>query len=37
MKLLVDAGIGAAHWSTLSAANAPDAEIMTPTRVPTVM
>ena len=26
--LLVDAGIGAAHWSTLGASNAPDSEIM---------
>ncbi len=28
MKLLVDAGIDAAHWSTLGASNAADAEIM---------
>lgn len=27
--LLVDAGIEAAHWSTLGANNAPDNEIMT--------
>ncbi len=28
VNLLADAGIGAAHWSTLGAANAPDSEIM---------
>ena len=28
VSLLVDAGIEAAHWSTLGAANAPDTEIM---------
>jgi len=28
VDLLAAAGIGAAHWSTLGAANAPDAEIM---------
>lgn len=28
VSLLADAGIEAAHWSTLGAANAPDAEIM---------
>ena len=28
VKLLADAGIEAAHWSTLGAANAPDSEIM---------
>ena len=28
VNLLADAGIEAAHWSTLGAANAPDAEIM---------
>jgi len=28
VSLLTDVGIGAAHWSTLGAADAPDAEIM---------
>jgi predicted nuclease of predicted toxin-antitoxin system len=28
VKLLAEAGIEAAHWSTLGAANAPDSEIM---------
>lgn len=28
VSLLADAGFEAAHWSTLGAANAPDAEIM---------
>jgi len=28
VSLLTDAGIGAAHWSMLGAADAPDAEIM---------
>lgn len=32
-KYLTDAGIEAAHWSTLGAANAPDTEIMTFARI----
>lgn len=32
-KYLTDAGIEAAHWSTLGAANAPDVEIMAFARV----
>jgi predicted nuclease of predicted toxin-antitoxin system len=28
VKLLLDAGIEASHWSNLGRANAPDAEIM---------
>ena len=32
-RYLMDAGLEAAHWSTLGAANAPDVEIMTFARV----